>query len=96
MVGGTSQSLGSAAPDQITASPTTTGPPNFVLPVGSSSITANSNSQFVIDGQTLTRGGVVTVSGSKSSRRSFHPLQCSSSSFEGHGLGLRVTQEESC
>ena len=37
--------------------------PVLVLTFGGSSITANSNSQFIIDGQTLTPGGTITVSG---------------------------------
>ena len=43
--------------------PSITAAPQFVLTLGDSSITANSNSDFIIAGQTLTPGGEITVSG---------------------------------
>ena len=55
VIAGSTEALGS--------NPTTTSGPQLVLTLGDSSITANSNSQFVIGGQTLTPGGTITVSG---------------------------------
>lgn len=55
VIAGSTEALGS--------NPTSLGGPQLVLTIGDSSITANSNSQFVIGGQTLTPGGTVTVSG---------------------------------
>ena len=62
VVDGTTQAVGHAAPEDT---PITSAPKNpaTVLTLGGSTITANSNSQFIIDGQTLTPGGAITVSG---------------------------------
>ena len=43
--------------------PSITAAPQSVLTLGDTSITANSNSEFIIAGQTLTPGGEITVSG---------------------------------
>ena len=43
--------------------PSITAAPQVVLTLGDTSITANSNSEFIIAGQTLTPGGEITVSG---------------------------------
>ena len=53
IIGSSTQSLGSAA--IVTAAP--------VLTLDGSTYTADASSDFVIDGQTLTPGGVITVSG---------------------------------
>ena len=55
VIAGSTQVLGSG--------PSITPAPQSVLTLGDTSITANSHSQFIIAGQTLTPGGEITVSG---------------------------------
>lgn len=70
-VSGTTISLGPAGSNAVIAGstqvlgsgPSITAAPQFVFTLGDTSITANSNSQFIIAGQTLTPGGEITVSG---------------------------------
>lgn len=58
VIGGSTQHIANAAG---AAGPQTTPPPSFTF--GDKTVQANSQGQFVIDGQTLTPGGTVTVSG---------------------------------
>ena len=70
-VSGTTISLGPAGSTAVIegstqvlgSGPSITPAPHFVLTLGDTSFTANSNSDFIIAGQTLAPGGEITVSG---------------------------------
>ena len=53
VVDGATQTVGHGVPGDVPSA--STEDPNFVLTLGGTSVTANSNTQFVIAGQTLTR-----------------------------------------